>query len=123
MSRRRARMQAELEALRVQHAATRPDTARDRARLAELESQITALESLLADNEQPADGALRRALCRLFSVSELWSLCADLGVDYELLPAGGKEDQVRELVRYLERRGRLGELRRAVRAARPQAEL
>jgi hypothetical protein len=123
MSERRKRLHAQLAELRQQHAATRPDTARDRARLAELESDITALESLLLTHEQPANSALRSTISRLFSVGELRTLCADLGVDHEQLAPGGKDELVREMVAYLERRNRLGELRRAVQAARPFAEL
>lgn len=41
---------------------------------------------------------------------ELQTLCMALGIDYENLPAQGKENKIRELIRALERRGRLSEL-------------
>ena len=54
--------------------------------------------------------SLRRGLVESFSLSELRTLCSDLGVDYDELGSAGKEAQARELILYLERRGRLPEL-------------
>jgi hypothetical protein len=53
------------------------------------------------------------------SEGELRTLCADLGVDYESLPPGGKADKARELVAYCERHGRVAELIALVRKVRP----
>ncbi len=53
---------------------------------------------------------LRQILTERFSDAELRTLCFDLGVDYESLPAFGKEGLARELVAHLERRGRISEL-------------
>ena len=53
---------------------------------------------------------LRQLLSIHFDEGELQTLCFDLGVDYESLPGGGKADKERELIEYLERRGRVREL-------------
>ena len=52
---------------------------------------------------------LRQLLTTHFDEGELQTLCFDLGVDYESLPGVGKADKARELVEYLERRGRIKE--------------
>jgi len=49
-------------------------------------------------------------LKQCFSISELKSLCFKLGMDHEELSASNKNDMARELVEFLERRGRLHEL-------------
>jgi hypothetical protein len=53
---------------------------------------------------------LRQLLSRHFDESELQTLCFDLGVDYDNLPGDGKAEKARELIEYLERRGRIQEL-------------
>ena len=46
-----------------------------------------------------------------FNESELRTLCFELDdVEYDVLPPGGRSDKARELITYLERRGRLSEL-------------
>ncbi len=50
---------------------------------------------------------LRKKLQTHFNISELKTLCADLGIDHEELPKEGKSDIVRELVSYCEKRNRL----------------
>jgi len=62
---------------------------------------------------------LRQILTTYFDAGELRTLCFDLGVDYDNLPGGGKADKARELISYLERRGRLPELVRIGRQLRP----
>jgi len=62
---------------------------------------------------------LRHELIRCFDENELRDLCFDLGVDYESLPGEGKRAKVRELIVYLERRGRLPELVKMGRELRP----
>lgn len=47
------------------------------------------------------------------------SLCFDLGVDFDSLPGQGKADKARELVGYLERRNRVGDLLCSVARQRP----
>jgi hypothetical protein len=53
---------------------------------------------------------LREILSKRFSKEELRTLCADLDVDYESLTGQGKAGKARELIAYLERRGRLQDL-------------
>ena len=53
---------------------------------------------------------LREGLVKCFNEGELQSLCFDMQVDYDSLPGQGKENKARELVSYLQRRGRLSEL-------------
>jgi hypothetical protein len=62
---------------------------------------------------------LRKNLVKHFSDSELRDLCFDLVVDYDVLPGVGKGDKARELIAYLERRGRISELVEACRQRRP----
>lgn len=62
---------------------------------------------------------LRRTLIRCLDENELRDLCFDLGVDYESLQGEGKAAKVRELIVYLERRGRIPELVEAGRELRP----
>jgi hypothetical protein len=54
-----------------------------------------------------------------FDREELRTLCFDLAVDYDSLPAEGKRAKARELVALMERHGRLEALQEAVRRARP----
>jgi hypothetical protein len=53
---------------------------------------------------------LRQLLSTHFNTEELKTLCFDLVVDFENLPAQGKAGKARELVTYLERLGRIPEL-------------
>jgi len=53
---------------------------------------------------------LRQNLADYFNDSELHDVCFDLGVSYDDLAGPSKADKARELVSYLERRGRIGEL-------------
>jgi hypothetical protein len=66
-----------------------------------------------------ARARLRQVLTTRFSDEELRTLCFDLGIDHETLPAFGKEPRARELIAYLERRGRISDLITAVSYARP----
>jgi hypothetical protein len=65
---------------------------------------------------------LRELLTTRFSNSELRSLCVDVGVDYDALSGQNQEDKARELVAYLARRDRLGELVVAGAKARPDID-
>ena len=69
----------------------------------------------------PRRADLRKALDSGFSEDELKSLAYDLGVDYESLPYQGKSGLARELLRVLERLGRLSELIGILRRIRPNA--
>jgi hypothetical protein len=62
---------------------------------------------------------LRQLFTERFGDSDLRTFCFDLGVDYEDLPGASKADKARELVAYMQRRGRLDELIQAGRRARP----
>ena len=53
---------------------------------------------------------LHRNVADHFNVSELQSLCFDLGIDYENLSGANKTDKIRELITHLQRRGHLDEL-------------
>lgn len=65
---------------------------------------------------------LRRILTRLFDEEELETLCFDLRVDYESLPAQGKAGKARELVRLCERMGQMAVLEGAIRRERPSLD-
>ncbi len=53
---------------------------------------------------------VRQILAVNFNEGELRTLCFDLGIDYDSLPATGKSDKARELIAYCERHSRLNEL-------------
>ena len=63
---------------------------------------------------------LHRLTDQHFDVEELRTLCHELGVDYDNLRGEGKTAKARELVRFMERHGRLSELADAIRRARPR---
>ena len=62
---------------------------------------------------------LHQILVARFDEEELRTLCFDLGVDYDDLPAHGKASKARELVRHVERRGQTLELVRTGKRIRP----
>jgi DNA-binding NarL/FixJ family response regulator len=62
---------------------------------------------------------LRQNLVDFFSEDELHTLCFDVGIDYEALPATGKNGKARELVAYLERRGLISKFTAICRNWRP----
>ncbi|MCL4267287.1 MAG: hypothetical protein KJ069_29180 [Anaerolineae bacterium] len=64
---------------------------------------------------------LRQILITCFSESELQDLCFDLNIDFESLPGLGKNDKVRELIRYFQRHGQYSELVEVCRNMRPFA--
>ncbi len=65
---------------------------------------------------------LRHMLLTRFDENELRTLCFDLGVDYDDLPAIGKSNKGRELIAYLERRSRIHELIRVGSEMRPDID-
>jgi hypothetical protein len=73
-----------------------------------------AMRQPLAKQRATKGGArfsdLRPMLEESFDESELRTLCFDLGVNYDDLPGEGKSSKARELISYLERRGRIREL-------------
>jgi hypothetical protein len=66
----------------------------------------------------PDSRTLYEALIRRFNLEELHDLCFQLKLDHEEIGGGTKTAFARELVTYLERRGRLDELVEAVRHTR-----
>ena len=62
---------------------------------------------------------LRQVLSDYFDEEEIRTLCFDLNIDYDDLPATGKANKIRELIKYLERRNRIQDLESAVRRQRP----
>ncbi len=63
---------------------------------------------------------LHQNLVENFSEEELRTLCFDMEVDYENLPAQGKAGKARELIIYLKRLGRTAELIERCRELRPK---
>jgi hypothetical protein len=76
----------------------------DEQRRQDLESDLTQLHRILAER---------------FSEEELRTLCFNLNVDYDDLPAKGKANKARELIAYLERRDRIPELLETGQRSRP----
>jgi hypothetical protein len=64
----------------------------------------------------------RQAVANSLSEEELITLCFDLGIDYDDLPARGKQNKIRELITLCRRTGRLPELTAALRQARPNVD-
>jgi hypothetical protein len=64
---------------------------------------------------------IHQLLLAHFNEEDLKTLCLRLGVEYDDLPGSGRSSKARELITYLQRRGRLEELRPAVVAVRPNA--
>jgi hypothetical protein len=62
---------------------------------------------------------LRRFLIDNFNTSELRAIANELRIELENLSVGAKPDQVLELINFLRRRGRLGELPDAIKRAHP----
>ena len=63
---------------------------------------------------------LRENLIRYFAGEELRTLCHDLGVDYDDLKGEGKTARARDLIVYLDHRGRISELIEKCIELRPQ---
>jgi hypothetical protein len=62
---------------------------------------------------------LRQVLSSRFDLEELRTLCHDLDVDFDDLPAQGKSNKARELVAHLARRNQLGRLLEVGQEQRP----
>ena len=65
---------------------------------------------------------LRQILIKSFSDEELRTICFDMDIDYDSLPALGKANKARELVAYCERRQRLSALIDLCRQLRPNLQ-
>lgn len=68
---------------------------------------------------QPDPIILRDQMNQYFSVSELRTLCFDLGIDYEDLPGSTKQLKVIELIGFVQRRGVLDNLIKLLAHQRP----
>jgi primosomal protein N' len=65
--------------------------------------------------------ALREQILARCNDEELRTLCADLGIDYDDLPASGRANKARELVAFLNRQDRTPELEAILARPRPPA--
>lgn len=65
------------------------------------------------------ENVLREFILAYFSDSEMRTLCADLGLDYDSLPGTSKADKARELVGFCARRNDLDRLADLAHSARP----
>src|SRR5690242_16481601 len=80
------------------------------------------LEPVMMQYDQATLRVLRQDFTNHFDEEGLKTLSFDLGVDYDSLPATGKEGKARELVKYFQLRNRLPELVEHSRLARPDIE-
>jgi hypothetical protein len=62
-------------------------------------------------------------LVERLDLGELQTLCFCLEVDYDSLPPGGKADKARDLIAFLERRGRVRDILVWIRKHRPDISL
>ena len=85
-----------------------------------VESQAAGTDSSPADPIPAYITKLRQNLESYFNDEDLRNLCADLGVEYEDLPAEGKAGKARELVNYMKRRECLPDLVQMCRTHRPK---
>lgn len=82
------------------------------------------LNGSLGEGAVPIDTmVLRQIFVLRFSFEELRTLCADLDVGFDILPGEGQEAKARELIAYLQRRERLGQLVAYIRQHRPDINL
>jgi formylglycine-generating enzyme required for sulfatase activity len=65
---------------------------------------------------------LLEAMTETFGEGDLRTLCFELGLDYDDLPAGGRSDKARDLILLCERTGRLDELLTLCRQKRPHID-
>lgn len=79
-----------------------------------IESHFTASSDNTDERRRLLNG-----LINYFNLSELQGLCFELGIDFEDLGGTSKTDIARELISYLERRGRLPYLVQILRKQRP----
>jgi hypothetical protein len=64
---------------------------------------------------------LRKFIVERYDLEDLRTLCFDLSVDYDSLGGEGKAARARELVAFMQRHGRLGELVAALQVSRGPA--
>jgi hypothetical protein len=77
-----------------------------------IEDKYLELQSVddIFDNETMLRGKFREFLTAYFNESELKNIAHDLRIEYEELDGSNKGDKARELISYMERRDRLGQL-------------
>jgi AAA+ ATPase superfamily predicted ATPase len=85
----------------------------------QMRPHISWLPGAAETQEQVNLTKLRQSLTAFFNESELRSLAFELRIDYEALPGDGKKDKARELIAYIDRRGRLNELVQIAHERRP----
>ena len=73
----------------------------------------------IESNQSDLRAKLRQDLAEYFSEEELRTLCFDMGLDYENLPAQGKAGKAREIVAQAERGGAITKLREQCLLLRP----
>lgn len=98
-------------------------------RKAEFEARVKALlrrhvliRELMSENsggEYAHLVKLFKALARYFDEEELRTLCFILGIEFDALKGEGKANKARELILYLDRRGRIAELIQNCKRLRP----
>jgi hypothetical protein len=66
---------------------------------------------------------LRQILTEHFDLEELRTLCFDLEINFDGLRGEGQEAKARELIAFLQRRERLGQLASYIRQHRPDIKL
>lgn len=91
--------------------------------IADSKSAETPTPDLSPTVEEPSaeyKRRLRKQMDSYFSLSELRTICFDLGIDYEELPGGTKQNFTVGLIEYVIRRNRLPELLDALRRERPK---
>jgi len=71
------------------------------------------------DPKVPSTSELHRLLAKHYDLEELRTLAFDLGVDWDELGGETKSARARELIAYLKRRNRLGDLVAAIETSRP----
>ena len=90
--------------------------------LAEFAPRPAVVDDVIDYANGPEMAKIRRLLIQYFKEDELQTLCFDLGIDYESLPAVGKAGKARELVGYCDRNGRIPELIDHIRQERPNLD-
>lgn len=73
-----------------------------------------------AERQEPNALQLEQFIAAAFSLDGIKHLCERLGVEYEEIPGATRSAKARELVRYMDRRGLLPELRQALAQLRPK---
>jgi hypothetical protein len=86
---------------------------------AEVSSRAAPQRPPVSGNPSVNVAALRQGLVDYFNLEELHDLCNDLGLDYEDLPGQGKSAKARELISYMQRRGRMADLLNRCQVLRP----